>query len=102
MYARVWNVHIQPGKIEEFKSAMDSLVPAAHKESGFRGVLALRSGSDKSPEATVIGVWNSLEELKASEKSLFLYQAISRVLCHCEGFPNISEQEVMLGDLVEK
>lgn len=96
MYARVWHVHIQPGRIEEFKDAIDSLLPAARKEAGFRAVLVLGSDGGKSPEATVIGVWNTLEELKASEKSLFLYQALSRVLNLCEGFPNISEEEVLL------
>ena len=98
MHARVWQVQIQPGQIEAFTNALDSLLPAARQEGGFQGLLVLRADSGTSPEATVIGVWDSAEKIKASEKSLFLYQAIARVLSHCKGFPNIGEQEVLICD----
>lgn len=99
MHARVWNVRIQPGRVEDFRSALDALIPAARKEPGFRGVVVLRGGTEKTPEATIIAIWDSLDQVKASEKSLFLYQVISRVLSMCDGFPDIREHDVLLSDL---
>jgi heme-degrading monooxygenase HmoA len=101
MHARVWHVRIQAGRTEEFISALDSLLPAARKQPGFRAALVLRTNEGKAPEATVIAVYKSLEDIKASEKNLFLYQTISRILSYCEGFPNIREEEVLLSDFVQ-
>jgi len=100
MYARVWHVRIQAGRIEEFTSALETLLPLAHQQPGFRGALVLRTEGGKSTDAAVIAVYNSLEDIKASKKNLFLYQAMSRILSHCEGFPNIREEEVLLSDFV--
>jgi len=46
----------------------------------------------------VLSLWDSLDDLKASEKNLFLYQAIARVLSYCEGFPAIREHEVLVSE----
>ena len=101
MHARVWHVRIQAGRTEEFVSALDSLLPVARKQPGFRAALVLRTEEGKSPEATVIAVYNSQEDIKASEKNLFLYQAMSKILSYCEGFPNIREEAVLLSDFVK-
>jgi heme-degrading monooxygenase HmoA len=99
MYARVSRVHILPGKLEEFCSAVDSVIPRAREQQGFRALIVLRNADPaKTAEATVISVWDSLEHLKDSERNLYLYQAISRILGCCEGFPQISEQEVLVSE----
>lgn len=97
MHARVTQFRILPGKLEDFRAAAESIRPVIHKQHGFRALLVLRT-SESPLEATVISVWNSLSDLKGSEKNLFLYQAISRVLEFCEGFPLIREHEVIAND----
>ena len=98
MHARVTQFRILPDKQEDFRAAIDSLLPLLHKQAGFRVLLVLRTSDGPVPEATVVSVWNSFEDLKGSEKNLFLYQAISRVLAFCEGFPTIREHEVMVSE----
>ncbi len=98
MHARVWQLRILPGKLEEFTSAVRSLIPPARQQGGFRGVVALRTGAGEPLEVLLIAVWDSLEELKASEKNLFLYQALARLLAFCEGLPSIREHEVLMSD----
>lgn len=98
MHARVSQLRILPGKLEELTGAIQSVIPLSRKQAGFRALVVLRGGSDALPEATVISVWDSLEDLKASEKNLYLYQAIARVLSFCESFPAIREQEVLVSE----
>ena len=95
MYARVTQVQIHPDKIREYKRAADSLRPLMRKQAGFCALIILRTGDASAPEATTVALWDSLEDLKASEKNLWLYQAISRILSYCKGFPAIREHEVL-------
>ncbi len=98
MYARATELRILPGKLEEFKSAVNSTIPAIRKQQGFRALVVLRSPEAAGREATAISIWDSLEDLKASEQNLFLYQALSRILGFCEGFPRIREHEVLVSE----
>ena len=102
MHARVWELRIIPGKLEEFTRATRSLIPKARQQQGYRGVVILRSKEDTAERATLISVWNSLADLKASEKNLFLYEAIARIVGCCEAFPNIEEHEVLLSEFSQK
>jgi heme-degrading monooxygenase HmoA len=95
MHARVWQVRIRPGKTDEFKGALQSLFPLARLQPGYRGGVALTSGKAGAPDVTVVGIWDSLDALRASERNLFVTQAIARVLGCCDGFPQITEQEVL-------
>ena len=101
MHARVTKFRIQPGKLDDFRAASESIRPIIRKQAGFRALVVLRT-SEAPLEATVVSVWNSLEDLRGSEKNLFLYQAISRVLAFCEGFPMIKEHEVITGEFAVK
>jgi quinol monooxygenase YgiN len=98
MYARVWQLRIRPGRTEEFKATLDSLHPTAERQPGYRSFVALGSSKEKAPKVTVISLWDSLEAMRASERNMFLMQAISRLLGCCEGFPQITEQEVLIGE----
>ena len=96
MYARLSEYPIQPGKLENFKRAVRSMFPALRQQAGFRALLVLRTAEGAAPEALIISVWDSLDDLKASEKNMFLYQAVSRLLQFCKGFPRFHEHEVLL------
>ncbi len=98
MHARVWQVRIRPGKTEEFKAALQSLYPHAHQQHGYRGSVALTTRPGDAPEVTLVGIWDSLDAIRESERNLFLMQAISRLLSFCDGFPQITEQEVLYRD----
>jgi heme-degrading monooxygenase HmoA len=98
MYARVTQFRIQPGKVEEFQRTVRSVIPTAQKEKGFRGLFILRGGVEAPLEGHVISLWETLEDLRASEKSLYFYGALARVMRCCEGFPAILEQEVLCSE----
>ena len=98
MHARVTQVRILPGKLEDFVHAVHSILPLARQQAGFRALVVLRTAQAPVAEAMSVAVWDSLADLKASEKNLFFYQALSRVLTLCEGFPRISEYEVLVSE----
>jgi quinol monooxygenase YgiN len=95
MYARIWHVRIRPGKLEEFKRAVDSVVPLAQQQDGFLGILPLFADERRMSEATLIALWESLEALRASERAGLVSQGISRLVDCCEGYPRIEEREIM-------
>jgi quinol monooxygenase YgiN len=100
MHARVWQLQIRPGKVQHFKDTLSSVVDLARQQAGFHGVLALSSGKSESPDVTLVAVWDSLQAIRVSEKTLFLTEAISRYLTCCEGLPHISEREFLVSDFI--
>jgi heme-degrading monooxygenase HmoA len=98
MHARVTQVRIRPGKLDEFTAAVGSVLPLTRQQEGFRALFVLRNAESGAQEASVISLWDSLDHLKNSEKNLFLYQALARLLTFCEGFPIIREQEVLISE----
>ena len=107
MYARVMHIHILPGKLHDFLTAVDSLMPALKQQAGFRAMMILRSaetpsrdGDDREISATTYTIWDSLEAVRASEKNMFLYQALARMKEHCKGFPQIHEDEVIAETMI--
>jgi quinol monooxygenase YgiN len=100
MHARVWQLHIRPGRVQDFQEVFSSVVDLARQQAGYRGVLALASGKSESPEVTLVALWNSLQAIGASKNNLFLTQAISRFLACCDGLPHITEQEVLASDFI--
>ena len=100
MPAHVWQLHVSPGKLQDFRDILSSLVELAREQGGYRGIVALASGKSESPDVTLVALWDSLEAIRASENSLFLTQAISRFLVCCEGLPHIMEQELLTSDFI--
>lgn len=98
MYARVTDLKVLPGKAEEFSRAIKSTLPELRKQLGFQALLVLGEPKSKSPEVRIVSLWDSRADLKASERSLFLYQALSRLVPLCEGFPPIREMEVIASE----
>ena len=79
MYARVTSAQIDPKNIEEFtKIYLESVVPAAKKQKGFRGISLMfdpKTGSGLS-----IGYWKSEEECIATEKNLFYQEQVAKFI----------------------
>ncbi len=106
MYARITQLRVLPGKLHDYLEAVDTLRPMMRKQAGFRAILLLRSaetpakdGDDREIVVTAVSVWETHEHLRASEKNLFLYQAIARTQAFCKGFPQIREEEVIASEL---
>ena len=100
MHARLWQLHLRPGMVQDFRDILSSLVELARQQDGYRGVLALASGKSDSPDITLVAVWNSMETIRASENNLFLTEAISRYLVCCQGLPHITVQELLASDFI--
>ena len=96
MYARVWRAGILPGKVEEFAAAVNSARPILRGQPGFCGLLVLRSGPG-ALEATLISVWNSIDDLRNSEATTF-QQTVVSVLSYCEPRPAMREEEVVVSE----
>ena len=97
MYARVWRAKILPGKVEEYESAIKSILPAWRKMSGFNGMLVLRTGSGEMLEATVVSVWETADDLRSSENDTFR-QGVQRVLSCCEPHASMREEYVVASE----
>ena len=102
MYARVMQIRILAGKLHDMLDAVESLRPTLRKQPGFRMMMFLRSpetpskdGDDKEISGTTYTIWDSMEHMRASEKNMFLYQALARIKEFCKGFPQIHEEEVI-------
>lgn len=100
MHARVTQFNIRPGMLDEFLSAVDSMIPLMHEQKGFKGILVLRceTAAGAPPQVTVITAWESLDSLRASEENLYFYRAMSRVLAFSDGFPAIGEHRVLASE----
>lgn len=106
MFARVMQVQILPGKLDEFLVAVESLRPGLRKQAGFRVMMILcspetpvKDGNEREIHATTITVWESMEDMRASEKNMFLLQVLARMKAYCKGFPQIREEEVLASEL---
>jgi len=95
MHARIWRIHMQPGKTEEFKSALQSLSAQARRQPGYRGFLLLGPAGDDTPDTTVIGLWESFDAMRDSERNLFLTQALAHLYKYSDGLPHIVERPVL-------
>lgn len=98
MYARVTDLKLLSGKSDAFTVAVKSTLPELRRQAGFRALVVLRQPKEKAPEVRIISLWDSHADLKGSEKSLFLYQALSRIVPLCENFPPIREFEVVVSE----
>ena len=59
-----------PGKVEEFTAALNAIRPLLREQSGFCGLLALRSGTG-ALETTVVSLWTSIDDLRNSREPYF-------------------------------
>ena len=99
MHARVTHFRILPGKLEEFSAAVKSLIPLLHKQQGFRGIFVVHTQTTDPIEVETISMWDSLEDLAATEQNLYFYQALSRVQAFAQGFPSIHVHRVLVSEI---
>ncbi|MGH9774050.1 MAG: antibiotic biosynthesis monooxygenase family protein [Candidatus Acidiferrales bacterium] len=95
MHARVMQFQIVPGKVNEFAEAVRSIAPLANQQKGFRGFIALHTREKTPIEVETISLWDSLDDLDASEKNLYLYEALARLQSFAQGFPRIQVYQVL-------
>ncbi len=98
MHARVWRVHMLPGKTEEFKAALMALSEQARRQTGYRGFLLLGPAGADAPDTTIIALWESFDAMRESERNLFLTQALAHVFRFSDGLPLIIERPVLTSD----
>ena len=96
MVARVTHYRIRPGKLEEFTTTVESLTAAIDKVKGFRVLFVLRGDESSSQEAMAISIWDSTEDMKASDSDSFYYHVVSKLIGCCESFSPMHEQEVLV------
>ena len=66
MHARVWQLHLRPGMVQDFRAILASLVELARLQDGYRGIVALASGKSESPDVTLVALWARRVQLSAS------------------------------------
>jgi len=81
MPAHVWQLHLRPGMVQDFRDILSSLVELARQQDGYRGVLALASGKSESPDVTLVALWDSLETIRGSENNLFSPKQFLAIWC---------------------
>lgn len=78
MHARVVSMEILPMEIEEaIRIYQDLVVPAAKEERGFRGALLLTD--PYTGEGVSISLWESEDDLHASEASGFYHRKLDQL-----------------------
>jgi heme-degrading monooxygenase HmoA len=93
MYARLVTVQIQQGKVDEAnKIYQDSVMPAAQQQNGFKGGYLL---SDPNTGKNVsIALWETEDDMKASEKSGYLQEQIAKFAAVLAAPPTTEHFEV--------
>ena len=93
MYARLTTVLIQQGKVEEANNIYrDSVVPAAQQQKGFKGAFLL---TDPNTGKNVsISLWETEDDMKASETSSFLQEQMVKFAAVLAAPPTTEHYEV--------
>jgi heme-degrading monooxygenase HmoA len=94
MYARVVSTPVEPGNMDEtIQIFQNFLVPVAKQQRGFKGILLLTERS--TPKIMVISVWETEDDMKASEASdHYREQIVARFSHLFNSFPSIEIYEV--------
>jgi heme-degrading monooxygenase HmoA len=58
-------------------------------------MVVLRGGQRDTPESTVVSVWDSLEDLRASESDAF-QKAVARAIACCKAGAVLREEEILI------
>ena len=78
MHARVVGLRVLPINVgEAVRLYQDRVVPAAREQEGFRGALMLTDPD--TGEGLSISMWNSEEDMHASEVSGYYYRKLSEL-----------------------
>ena len=93
MYARLVTVQIQQGKVDEANNLYrDSVVPAAQQQKGFKGGFML--SDPNTGKGVSIALWETEDDMKASEKSGYLQEQIAKFAAVLAAPPTTEHFEV--------
>jgi heme-degrading monooxygenase HmoA len=93
MYARVTFATAEPGKISEtIKVMRDSILPAAKKQKGFKGLFFLTNRD--TGKGMVIVMWNTEADMTAGESSTYYKDQVAKVAPLLSGAPTLEHYEV--------
>jgi heme-degrading monooxygenase HmoA len=78
MHARMTTIRTQPGKMEQaLVIARESIAPHAEEQQGFKSLVALTD--PESGELVFISLWETAEDLEASENSGYYEEQLGRL-----------------------
>jgi heme-degrading monooxygenase HmoA len=93
MYARVTFATAQPDKVDAAIGVVrDSILPAAKKQKGFKGLFHL--GNRDTGKGIVIVMWNTEADMMAAESSGFYRQQVAKVAPLLAGPTTMEHYEV--------
>jgi len=95
MHARSVTVPVDPGEIENMMEVwLDSVLPAAKSQSGFKGNLLLADRS--SGEVMSVTMWDSEAAMLAGEASGYYQEQLAKLVSMFKGQPDMKHYEVLL------
>ncbi len=98
MYARVVTTQYQPGKIDEgLQIFLNSIMPAARQQPGYKGALALVDRS--TGKAIAIGLRETTADMQATETSGYLAEQFAKVAPLIVGAPVVEVYEVSIQEV---
>lgn len=93
MHARVTFATAQPAKIDEATKIMrDSILPAAKKQKGFKGLTYLMNR--KTGKGMSIVLWNTEDDMTAGESSGFYREQLAKEMPLLSEPPTMEQYEV--------
>jgi heme-degrading monooxygenase HmoA len=93
MYARVTFATAEPAKVDEtIKVMRDSILPAAKKQKGFKGLFNLTNRN--TGKGIVIVLWNTEADMTAGESSGFYREQVAKEMPLLSGPPTMEHYEV--------
>ena len=98
MYARIVTGQYQPGKIDEgLQIFLNSIMPAARQQPGYKGALALVDRS--TGKAIAIGLRETTADMQATETSGYLEEQFAKVMPLLAGAPAVEVYEVSIQEV---
>jgi heme-degrading monooxygenase HmoA len=95
MHARVTFATAEPAKVDQtIKIMRDSILPAAKKQKGFKGLIYLTNR--KIGKGMVIVLWNAEDDMTAGESSGFYQEQVAKEMPLLSGPPTMEHYEVSL------
>lgn len=86
MFARATTAPVQPGKMDEFvKIVLDSVLPAAQQQNGYKGGLVLTNPD--TGVAEIIAMWETEADMIAGEASGYYREQVAKVTHTLAGPP---------------
>ncbi len=98
MYARMVTGQYQPGKIDEgLQIFLNSVLPAARQQPGYKGALALVDRT--TGKAIAIGLRETAADMQATETSGYLQEQFAKVAPLVVGAPVVEVYEVSIQEV---